>query len=84
MDDKLSTRYLAKLAALNMAQIVPNRVVMSPEALFDYQGEITNYNNTLFWDNYNFKNNLQEHIFGIPLEVDPRIEGNRISLEIDI
>ena len=76
-------RILAKLAGLNTAQVLCSRVVVSPEAMFDLQSETRL--GDFAWNESQWRIGSLERqtIFGLPLEVDPRLDGLTVRLEVD-
>ena len=77
-------RYFTKQSALNSARIVPDRIVISPEAFYELQHEIGRIGGSLLFEMQSWHTGLKDTLFGLPCEIDPRLEGNRISLEVDL
>ena len=77
-------RILAKLSGLNTAQVLCSRVVVSPEAMFDLQNEMT-VGGALWQEAQCCRvgSLARQTVFGIPLEVDPRLDGDAVRLEVD-
>jgi hypothetical protein len=77
-------RILVKIAALNSAHVMCDRVVVSPEAMHDLQYEMSV--GSVLWNeamNWRFGELPRQTVFGLPLVVDPDLTGNQVSLEID-
>ena len=85
-DSGLNTqgRILARLSGLNTAQVLCSRVVVSPEAMFDLQSEQSL--GSMLWQEqqcYTLGSAHRQTVFGIPLEVDPRLPDGAVRLEVD-
>jgi hypothetical protein len=77
-------RILAKMSALNTAGVLCSRVTVSPEAMFDLQSEIQ-VGSVLWHEQMSWQVGSLERqtVFGLPLEVDPRLDGDSVRLEVD-
>jgi hypothetical protein len=76
-------RYLKKLYCLNQARLVPDRILISPEAFHQLQAEVR-VGDALFYELENFGTGLRETLFGLPATIDPRLTPGQVSLEIDL
>ena len=72
------------MSQTNSAQILISRIVVSPEAMFDLQSEM-HLPGGIGWverDSYGV-GLAREAVFGLPIEVDPRLIGQAVRIEID-
>ncbi len=74
-------RLLKVQAALNMSQLVASRIVVSPEAFYELQGELSVTDRLRFAESFG---GTRQSLLGLPLVVDDRLGGPTFSVEIDV
>lgn len=82
MGENYIGRLIRRQAECNEARLLIDRVVMSPEAMHDIQSEVATGTPSFFYEGG--LTGLRQTLLGIPLTIDPRLDGSQMHIEIDL